>query len=282
MRDYTVDFVLNVFKRPEAFDVQLQAVLDQTIKPDKIFVWENGEFSIPDDLAEKVIRVRSNKNLGVWSRFALALNSKADFVCVLDDDTIPGKKWIENCLRSMTEIEGLYGARGLRFESKYSYSLYSEYGVHNPNCEIEKVDIVGHAWFFRREWLGTFWGEYGNAFDEELAGEDMHFSFSIQKLLDLPTLVPPHPLNQPEMWGSQAETAKKYGTSKVAISKGPKAMDKFERALRHYRSKGFRVIAESDDNVERGQRSTLTYLLVGRFSSSIHRASKALRKFKKL
>jgi len=273
-----VDFVLNVFKRPESFNLQLGAVLNQTVKPNQIFVWENGEASVPSGLARDLIHVRSSRNLGVWSRFALALNSNADYICILDDDTIPGRRWVENCLASMRQKEGLYGARGLRFESKYSYSLYEEFGVHNPNDSVEIVDIVGHAWFFRREWLAAYWGEYINAFDEALAGEDMHFSFALQKTLGLPTLVPPHPQNNLEFWGSLPDTAKRLGTSNVAISKSPRAMDKFERALRHYRSKGFAVLADSASSETKPRRTVATYFIVGRFSSTLHKISDFIRK----
>jgi hypothetical protein len=38
-----------------------------------------------------------NRNLGVWSRFAYALNAKTKYVCVFDDDTIPGNNWLKNC-----------------------------------------------------------------------------------------------------------------------------------------------------------------------------------------
>ena len=42
----------------------------------------------------------SNYNYGVWARFAYALNARTDYVCVLDDDTIPGNRWLGNCLNT--------------------------------------------------------------------------------------------------------------------------------------------------------------------------------------
>ena len=281
MDEPKVDFVLNVFRRPESIASQIEAIRSQTFAPNEIFIWENGEARVPEHLADQVTVVRANRNLGVWSRFTLALNSKADFICMLDDDTIPGPKWIQNCLSSMSLEEGLYGTRGLIFDSKFSYSLNSDVGLHKPNNSIQRVDIVGHAWFFRRQWLGEYWSEYKNAFPEDLAGEDIHFSYALQKHLGLPTLVPPHPADDLEMWGSQPETAKSLGGSDVAISKGAKSMDKFERALRHYRSKGFRVLSELPGVTVPKRHNLFVYLVVGRNSSSLHRLAKVIRRFRK-
>ena len=56
------------------------------------------------------------RNYGVWARFAFALNSTSDYVCVFDDDTIPSEKWFENCINCIeNENNGLYGTIGVTF-----------------------------------------------------------------------------------------------------------------------------------------------------------------------
>ena len=241
-----VTVVLNVFKRSGNFATQLEALRSQTVPPFEILVWENGEETVIDLCSREVTVARANRNLGVWSRFAFALNATGDYILILDDDTVPGRKWIENCLSAIKSHPGLLGTRGLRFSSKYSYAGYSEVGLYSPNRAVELVDIVGHAWFFKRETLGAFWAEYSNRFPGSLSGEDIHFSFAVQKVLGLNTFVPPHPPDDTEMWGSNPDLAKTFGTDSVAISMGKDSLEKFEKAFSHYISKGFRLMIESN------------------------------------
>lgn len=268
----TVTVILNVFKRSKSLAQQLAAIKAQSVPVNKILVWENGVESVPDALREGLIIARASENLGVWARFAYALNADTEFILMLDDDTIPGSRWVENCLNTMALTPGLLGTRGLIFVEPSSYSINLEAGVHSPNAEVTEVDIVGHAWFFKREWLAAYWAEYAVKFPEALAGEDIHFSFAIQKNLGLPTLVPPHPIGDLSMWGSQPESAVSLGTSQDAISKGVGAMRKFERALRHYRKQGFSVLAERGNDYRFARRyPKLVYALVARFPGATHK-----------
>ena len=62
------------------------------------------------------------------------------------------------------------------------------------------MDIVGHAWFFKRDWIRYYGLE--PRLGEKTCGEDYHFSVALQKHLRLPTLVPPHPPADKSWWGS--------------------------------------------------------------------------------
>jgi GT2 family glycosyltransferase len=72
-----ITVILTKYKRPHLLENQFISLRNQTLKPDEILVCDN-----------------SLQNLGVWARFSMALNAKSDFVCVIDDDTIPGIKWL--------------------------------------------------------------------------------------------------------------------------------------------------------------------------------------------
>lgn len=241
-----VSVVLNVYKRSEHFSAQIEALLEQSVTPFEILVWENGEERVPDEYRDRVTVTRSEKNLGVWARFSYALNAKGDYILMLDDDTVPGRRWIENCLSTILLSPGLLGTRGLRFATRHSYAGYSELGLYAPNELVERVDIVGHAWFFKRELLGAFWAEYSNRFPEDLSGEDIHFSYAIQKVLGQGTFVPPHPADNQELWGSHPAIARTLGSDDAAISSSKGALGKFERALKHYVSLGFQLVPKSD------------------------------------
>ena len=91
----------------------------------------------PKDVIENCTSAFCNKNLGVWARFAYAINADTEYICVFDDDTIPGKKWFENCLETMKTHRGLLGCRGVRMTgddySSYPGCQYVSFCANNPH-----------------------------------------------------------------------------------------------------------------------------------------------------
>ena len=175
----TATFILNTWQRPHTLKEQVDAISKQTIKPSELMVWQNQ----PTD----------PKNA-----FRL-----------LDD--------IENCISSIKKENGLYGTVGVVFND-IGYQSFERFGWPNPNEEKKQVDIVGHAWFFHRDLLSAFWRETRPPLNY-ICGEDVHFSYSIQKYLGLNTYVPPHPREELELWGSQPKTAMDYGVDTNASKK---------------------------------------------------------------
>jgi hypothetical protein len=164
--------------------------------------------------------VCSDLNLGVWNRFAYALNAKTEYICIFDDDTVPGSRWLENCTNSMLEEEALYGTVGLRLFDDNCYMKHTRIGWPSPNISRQEVDLVGHSWFFKRQWLSSFWRDLPPVSGFDFMGEDMHMSYAIQQYLGLPTYVPPHPTDDRSLWGS---VASQRGIDEHAISMTGKA-----------------------------------------------------------
>ena len=116
MSDVTV--ILNGYKRKEQLNEQLDAIRNQSVKVDNVMLWYNhpgDDDMINYDIMTEIPTAYSNVNLGVWARFAYALNVETEYVCIFDDDTIPGKRWIENCLDTIKKHNGLLGTIGLLY-----------------------------------------------------------------------------------------------------------------------------------------------------------------------
>lgn len=248
---YNIAVVLNAYKRTSYLELQLDAVENQTIKPIQIYVWQNAGGEIPEHLKSRFILAECSENLGVWARFAFALNIDADYICVFDDDTIPGERWFENCIETIKEHDGLLGTRGLRYMSPKRYHPFEHYGWGNPNEKTMRVDIVGHAWFFRREHLAMFWSEMPPQDASKIAGEDIHFSYMLQKF-GLATYVPPHPQDDLSLWGSLPEYGKKIGTDENAISSDQTALSRFDIALQYYTNRGFTLCLGLNERLKKG------------------------------
>ncbi len=237
-KDITV--ILNGYKRPQFLKEQVDSIFNQTIKPSEIMFWQNGINDFDENIKNNLTSIVSNTNLGVWARFALALNAKTEYICIFDDDTIPGDMWFENCLETMKTHEGLLGTIGLIYDTPNSYRPNTRFGwadINNP--ETIMVDIVGHCWFFKRDWLSAYWRELP-PIGLTTVGEDMHFSYTIQKYLGLNTYVPPHPEDNKRLWGSLKGW--EMGTEKNALSFNNNNLTLMDNYHKDLISKGFKLI----------------------------------------
>jgi hypothetical protein len=244
-----ITVILNGYKRPHALKEQYEAVKAQTVDDVKIMFWgnhhEGSMEKFPKDIIESCTSAFCNENLGVWARFAFALNADTKFVCMLDDDTIPGKKWLENCLVTMQSHVGLLGCRGVRMTGddaiNYPSCQYTAFGAANPSNEVEPVDIMGHCWFFEREWLRAYWAEMPDT-RLQSGGEDMHFSYVMQKHYGLKTYVPPHPADDKEMWGSTSP--EKYGEDMAATSRTGEGHTQANSYWQFIMSQGYKLVKD--------------------------------------
>ena len=242
-----ISVVLNVYKRRDNFKNQIESLLNQTIKPNEILVWNNSGQSISNKFVD--LEVVSNRNTGVWSRFSLALNAKNKFISVIDDDTIPGSKWYENCLNCFEKKEAIYGARGIRFYFDNIYLPVEEFGIYGASNISNQVDIVGHNWFFKKDWLPFFWMESEISKKNRFVGEDINLSFSLKKHLNIDTFVPPHPKNDHESWGGNYKSSLSLGQMDVAISKNNQHLKEMNEIYKEYVKQGLILNRKNKDIV---------------------------------
>ena len=89
-----ISVLLTTHKRPY-LPQQLAAIRAQTISPERVMIWHDGPLPRP---RRRAPIVASSHNLGVWPRFLFCMDFDTEYVCVFDDDTIPGPRWLENCV----------------------------------------------------------------------------------------------------------------------------------------------------------------------------------------
>jgi hypothetical protein len=235
-----ITVVLNGWKRNQHFEKQLIAINSQTVKPKSIMLWQNGDDIKFPDSSNRMTKSICNENLGVWARFAYALNARTEWICIFDDDTIPGNKWFENCLNTMNTHMGLLGTVGIRIHGDYGMYPLKRYGWADINNRKPiEVDYVGHSWFFKREWLSYFWRELPKSQHDMLVGEDMHFSIMLRKWANINTFVPPHPPEDKSLWGSLPDYAWDLGTESVGLSMNPENRKKMSEYAEYMKTKGF-------------------------------------------
>ena len=240
--DITVIF--NGYKRLRLLNSQWNNIAKQTVNPRDIFIWVNNadvDQTIHPSIEKHATIARCNKNLGVWSRFFYALNCTTEYICVIDDDTFPGDMWLENCMNHITKKDCLYGSRGVIFRDKNNYRDHYDVGWTAPNEEVTQVDLVGHNWFFKKEYLTAYLRELPKD-NYSIAGEDMHFSYALQKFMNIGTYVPPHPSNNTRLWGSNHKLGWSSGTDSAAISHTSTGLSQMQKYFNELVDKDYKFL----------------------------------------
>jgi hypothetical protein len=241
-----ISVILTAWCRPQYLEEQVERILDQSIRPHEVILWYN---SPPKKLGflerKQLVSFKNDKyvkkiicdyNFGIIPRFSMASCMEGEYVCIFDDDTMPGERWFENCLSYVDSKNVMCGTIGLRFLS--SNELNTEkprMGWEAMNTHLECVDVVGHSWFLRREWARYFWDE------EPLLrsfGEDIHFCAMLQRY-NIGVACPPHPENDRSLWGS---VKPERGVDKVAISCSSDKSKEFWQVVRHEIERGYKPI----------------------------------------
>lgn len=213
-----ISVILNVYQRPHMLETQIEAILNQSIKVEveNIHVWYNkSDVEQHHPVNDKIKTYVCNWNTKFFGRFTLPLLIKTPFIALFDDDVKPQVDWLKNCMDTIEkpETNGILGGTGVILQRK-AYSPFTKVGWNGHHYgHTARVDLVGHAWFFRQEWTKYLWYEQPVSWD---SGEDIMFSYLTQKYGKINTFVPPHPENQMNLWCTDPHTGNSVGSDKNA------------------------------------------------------------------
>lgn len=246
-----VTVVLNLYKRPDNLKKQIDAINIQTLKPKEIILYQDGisdEYIITllPEIKDKFDFIRvSSENGGVWKRFEFAKDmANCPYVCLFDDDTIPGNRWIENCFKCMQDVEGVYGTVGIvmHHPKYYPYHGFVRVGWPGPLSKRVSVDFVGHSWFIKKEWLNFMFDGTENFQEYKYVAEDMCLSVQCQRH-GIKTYIPPHPCDNHDYWGSLPEFARKLGKTENAVSSNNLNYRMMNSAIAEFIDGGWKLVA---------------------------------------
>lgn len=198
-RGAKVTVVLNHFQR-KTLCAQLDALLQQTRPFHSIWVLAFG--SPQGDQLRAIVEsyndsrisfVGSSYDFKYYGRFQLALQASADFVYMLDDDMIPGRRMLEILLHAAgTEkyCNAILGSIGriLPFRQKdFSFPSYRKFGAKEAGLylpdpaynivvdRVLQVDFLSSSWFLSTHLIRTLFIEQPFTF---VTGEDLHLRFA--------------------------------------------------------------------------------------------------------
>lgn len=257
LKEGDVTVILSIFKREYNLKEQIEAIENQTVKPKEIIVINNWCFSpTPQWVKDKYTVIENNVNFGVWFRFTVAMNATTKYVNIIDDDTIPGKKRLENCLNESAKKRWVYWTIGCVFwlnkpgwakwgdkqTRKENYYSHIRYWRANPNKETEEVDLLWHSWFFETEMLSKAY--FAEPMPESpYCWEDMRLTYTVQKYMNLWSYVPPHPPTDLEMrWSKKGWELGTVDSSRSEHWKWD--WDIYDLFYKKLRKNGFRVLID--------------------------------------
>lgn len=255
---FDVTVVCNLYKRPECLVKQLKALEQQSLKPKEIFLFQDGisdsyKVELLDTIKQKFAQIKiADCNMGVWERFKLALEATTPYVCIFDDDTIPGNRWLENCHFCMQQQEGIYGTNGIVMTDDKQYPLggYFPVGWKGPVSECTEVDFVGHSWFLKKECLKYMFENTEKFQALKYMAEDMCLSVKAKEK-GIKTFVPPHPISDKTLWGSSPIFGDRFGNSIEALSFNTDNLKLMKKAMRMLVKNGWKPICiENPNNVK--------------------------------
>ncbi len=187
---------------------------------------------------------RCNANLGGWPRFQQALNARTKYVCILDDDTLPGPEWLEAAVARIRiaeedpEMESIcVAAAGEIFREDNSDSRYL-IGPQSPRGEEIDVDIGRQGWVFNKDLLRPF--ILNPPPGDGRIGWDFHLAVNLH-MQDVLTVVLPYEQGNMAKWGMlEAPSLERSLTSQLQVEAASGGKDMAFRRRELY--KAYRAI----------------------------------------
>ncbi|MCO5568708.1 hypothetical protein L7F22_022407 [Adiantum nelumboides] len=218
-----VTVILNHYKR-KTLCAQLSALLNQTLPVHSIWILAFG--SPNEEKLRAIVQqyndlriqfMSSSYDFKYYGRFQMALQAEgADYVYILDDDMIPGRKMLNilthtaGTKKYSNAVLGSIG-RVLPFRlNDYSFPSYRKRGVKEAGLylpdpayditvhRIVQVDFLSSSWFLSAEHVKTLFIETPFTFS---TGEDLHLSYQLQKYREAKSYVMPINPTDKDSWG---------------------------------------------------------------------------------
>lgn len=239
-----VTVLLNHFQR-RTLCAQLEALLGQSAVPSHIWVVIFGSPIAPTlervarsytDPRTSIAVISSALNLKYYGRMQVATRAPTQFVLVIDDDMIPGARFLEQMLHAAHTRElgaSVLGSIGWILPRPGRDGRFGSYrdlngsgGVYFPDeaygILVERAvetDYLCSMWFLRTAWLITLFREVPPTF---ATAEDLQVSLLLRKYAGVPSVVMPVDPDDKSTWADSAHRLAWIG----ATTTGPGAKAK--------------------------------------------------------
>jgi len=216
-KSYYITTVLTVTDRLEYLQSQLESIKNQTVSSEIFIHWNNDteyELEYPS-----VIYRNQHKSTPLYSRFINSINITTPYVFICDDDTLPGKKYLEKCLEFSKNKDVCIVSCGMNFnEGETKYNVNKRIRQSEFLKVPTQVNMGGQGYFLKTELLRKYCNYKTHS---TLSGEDIHLGFVCYKE-NIPIYVLDKDENDKDTWqdltlgerGNDEKAQWKYPTHK--------------------------------------------------------------------
>lgn len=162
--------------------VQVAALRAQTVRPVNLWIHVDGQNGHDEKTAAQLHWCRTQMMLGRYHRMALARQASTRFVAILDEDTIPGRRWLERSLQELVNADPMGQIRyGGAVISPSGGLLMGDdpasaraVGPEFPTHDTLLVDFGRQAWVFDQSFCHAF-----DSLPEHKGGGALAFAFAM-------------------------------------------------------------------------------------------------------
>src|SRR6056300_33310 len=231
-KSYYITTVLTVTDRLEYLQSQLESIKNQTVSSEIFIHWNNDteyELEYPS-----VIYRNQHKSTPLYSRFINSINITTPYVFICDDDTLPGKKYLEKCLEFSKNKDVCIVSCGMNFnEGETKYNVNKRIRQSEFLKVPTQVNMGGQGYFLKTELLRKYCNYKTHS---TLSGEDIHLGFVCYKE-NIPIYVLDKDENDKDTW--QDLTLGKRGDDEKAQWKYPTHKPVRDKLMEIYTSMGW-------------------------------------------
>jgi len=206
--------IITLWKRSEYLEEQLEAIYNQSVRPKEIIIIQNeNHFLIDEKIYQKydLKLIRSDIN-SLYHRWIISYLSSGEYVCVFDDDVIPGKDWIKLCYRVSQNHNALVGPSG-RVARPTSDPAWESVEGHAGEDRI--CDWVCNSYFFKADWLRHIVAA-SRYDDHQMTFDDIQLAAALKAVGGIISVVPGQPSDKSDYAG---HSKRQYGHDSHALWK---------------------------------------------------------------
>lgn len=232
-----VTAIMTQHMRPETLEQQHRALRASGLDENGLICWVNPVLGtrLNDALLGRIPHVRASSDMGPWMRWTLTSRIPTKYTLVIDDDCIPGPRWLSLAIERLERAEAqgdriIVAAAGLIFQSD-SYDDVIFMGPESRQREEVTVDLGRGAWL-----MHTHYARHIALFPTLGTGlaTPIHIATALQKYTEggapapVGTIVLPYPHATREVWGmldqpKVAGSMSSYFDREAAQGRGPTA-----------------------------------------------------------
>lgn len=140
-----------------------QALRSQSQPCDDVWLFYNGKDDLaPGDLPPFGRTIRSTDASDHYTRYAVGLAAPTEWVFIIDDDCVPGPRWVENCMETARRLgDGIFAPAGGRIHRPdFASAPYEAEGdvrlmTHPRRSRPIEVDVPFHSFLLKRRHLAA-------------------------------------------------------------------------------------------------------------------------------